>query len=68
MDDSNMIIGDICCGMLSDSELVDVVNTTTPDTKDDPTPEVMPRGRTVADRCDRCFMVPASNGACGCDQ
>lgn len=27
---------------------------------------VMPRGRTTKDRCDRCFQVPASNGACGC--
>lgn len=28
---------------------------------------VMPRGRTARDACGRCFLVPASNGACGCD-
>lgn len=30
------------------------------------TPKVMPRGKTVRDRCDGCFQVPASNGTCGC--
>ena len=29
--------------------------------------DTMPRGKTVRDRCDRCFMVPASNGICGCE-
>lgn len=28
--------------------------------------QVMPRGKTARDRCDRCFQVPASNGVCGC--
>ena len=27
-----------------------------------PTPTVL------ADPCSRCFMVPAANGACGCDE
>jgi hypothetical protein len=29
--------------------------------------EVMPRGKTARDVCTRCFMVPASNGICGCE-
>ena len=27
----------------------------------------LPRGRTIADRCDGCFQVPASSGSCGCE-
>lgn len=29
-------------------------------------PDVMPRGKTATDRCDRCFQIPSSSGACGC--
>lgn len=32
-----------------------------------PADKVMPRGKTVLDRCERCFQIPASNGMCGCD-
>lgn len=32
-----------------------------------PADKVMPRGKTVQDRCERCFQIPASNGMCGCD-
>lgn len=32
----------------------------------DPITSTMPRGKTVRDRCNRCFQVPASNGVCGC--
>lgn len=28
---------------------------------------VLPRGKTTKDRCNGCFQVPASNGACGCE-
>lgn len=28
--------------------------------------ETMPRGKTAKDRCDVCFQIPSSNGACGC--
>jgi hypothetical protein len=28
---------------------------------------VLPRGKTAKDRCNTCFQVPASSGACGCD-
>ena len=28
---------------------------------------VMPRGRSVADRCGVCFQIPSSNGLCGCN-
>lgn len=28
---------------------------------------VMPRGKTVRDKCPQCFQIPASNGMCGCD-
>jgi hypothetical protein len=46
-----------CCGELS-----------APERGDGTTPlVVMPRGRTVADRCPNCFLIPSSNGACGCD-
>ena len=27
---------------------------------------VLPRGRSAADKCPHCFMIPSSNGACGC--
>jgi hypothetical protein len=33
----------------------------------DHTPTTMPRGKTARDVCTRCFMVPASNGVCGCE-
>ena len=26
--------------------------------------QVMPRGRSAADKCPRCFQIPANNGAC----
>ena len=28
---------------------------------------VMPRNKTIKDRCSRCFQIPASNNVCGCD-
>lgn len=31
-----------------------------------PVDKVMPRGKTVRDRCGECFQIPASNGVCGC--
>lgn len=57
-----------CCGDKDDADLV-VVQLR--DTEDEANltvdaSQVMPRGRTVQDRCDRCFQIPASNGACGC--
>ena len=27
-----------------------------------------PQPVALAEPCDRCFMVPATNGECGCDQ
>lgn len=38
--------------------------------EDDPATTIartMPRGKTAADACLRCFQIPASNGTCGCD-
>jgi hypothetical protein len=65
------VMGVDCCGDLPDHEL-------TTHTKSDDMPAtemdippglVMPRGRTVQDRCPVCFMIPASNGLHGssCD-
>lgn len=31
-----------------------------------PMAQVMPRGRSKADMCPRCFMIPAASGICGC--
>lgn len=47
-----------CCGDQDDAE---TASETTP------AGQVMPRGKTARDACARCFQVPASNGACGCD-
>lgn len=38
-----------------------------PESSTTPGDRVMPRGKTVQDRCERCFQIPASNGMCGCD-
>jgi hypothetical protein len=72
-DDSNMVIGDICCGSLSDTDLIELLPNrngpeSTPDVDRDIDPAtVMPRGRTARDMCLRCFQIPSSNGDCGCD-
>lgn len=31
-----------------------------------PLAQVLPRGKTKADVCQRCYMIPAANGVCGC--
>lgn len=64
------VCGVDCCGDRSDAELTPVSNVddTTPATDQTvPLELVMPRGRTAADRCDKCFMIPSNSGACGCD-
>ena len=46
-----------CCGIADEPR------------EDRPAPKpdvVMPRGKSAADRCGRCFQVPSSNGVCGC--
>lgn len=60
-----------CCGDRDDAELT--VNQRGDDSLsvDDEDPAVtiartMPRGRTAADRCGKCWQIPASNGTCGC--
>jgi hypothetical protein len=56
----------------ADDRLVRVECCADPEGQGDPflsTPEeikVLPRGKTAADRCGKCFQVPASNGVCGC--
>lgn len=40
-----------------------VCNSGFEDNEDKP---VLPRGRSVADRCPTCFIIPSSNGVCGC--
>lgn len=32
-----------------------------------PLGRVLPHGKSKRDMCGRCFQIPASNGACGCD-
>ena len=46
-----------CCGTPDDPRTTPTA--TEPD-------RVMPRGMTAADRCDKCFQIPSSNGLCGC--
>jgi Fe-S cluster biogenesis protein NfuA len=55
--DGDTLVGDGCCA--GDSTLSAEARTTIA--------QVMPRGKSVKDRCSKCFQIPASNGACGCD-
>lgn len=54
----DVLTGQDCCGGFGD-ERPGTSETT-------PIDRVMPRGKTVRDRCGACFQIPASNGACGC--
>lgn len=58
-DDDDALVGVECCGN-PDEPRANIDGTI-------PRIEVMPRGRTVKDRCDRCFQIPATSGICGCD-
>lgn len=56
--EEGILLLDSCCG--EDVQLPEERRATEPD--------VMPRGKTKKDRCNKCFQVPASNGVCGCDE
>lgn len=67
------VSGADCCGDRADADLVvthsSAEHDTEDDTEDDLTVDigkVMPRGRTAADACPRCRIIPSSNGACDC--
>jgi hypothetical protein len=61
-----------CCADRPDSDLLPTVR---PDDslsvdENDPSTVIartMPRGRTAADACPRCWQIPSSSGVCGCD-
>jgi hypothetical protein len=55
--DGDTLVGDACCAGADDLS-VEAKSTIA---------QVMPRGKTAKDKCPRCFQIPASNGACGCD-
>lgn len=64
---SEAISGLDCCGDRDDTELTAPAHAEPIDAEDTVAAEqVMPRGRTAADACPRCFIVPASNNTCGC--
>lgn len=68
---AEVVSGLACCGDKTPDELA------APAERDDlavdeETPEqaialVLPRGRTKADACPRCWIIPAANGTCNCD-
>lgn len=54
----DILLGWDCCGASDEPDAASMV--TPPD-------RVMPRGKTARDACGRCWQIPATNGACGCD-
>lgn len=56
--DEDTVTGWECCGEQDDPR--PAVSEATP------VDAVMPRGKTVRDKCPACFQIPASNGVCGC--
>jgi hypothetical protein len=58
--DDDVLVGFYCCGNELDEHHP-------ADSEVTPRDQVMPRGKTSRDACPRCFQVPASCGACGCD-
>ena len=57
--DDDALVGSDCCGN------ADELRISTDGTA--PRIEVMPRGKTVRDRCNHCFQISSNNGMCGCD-
>jgi hypothetical protein len=59
--ENDVLIGQDCCG---DSDVLAVIDRTVGDM--DRAERVMPRGKSVRDRCGTCWQIPAANGVCGC--
>lgn len=61
-----------CCGDRPDEDLV-VRQRSEEDglsAEDDPRVTIartLPRGKTAADKCPKCWQIPSSSGTCGCD-
>lgn len=69
---SALVSGLDCCGDRPDEDLAPTVRADDHLALDDEDAvvaiaRVLPRGRDRADMCDRCWQIPANNGACGCD-
>ena len=56
-DDS--LVGQDCCGGSGEA--------TASEPAVDNLARVMPRGKSVRDRCGTCFQIPSTTGVCGCD-
>lgn len=57
-DDDDVLVGADCCGN-PDEHRANIDGTV-------PRIEVMPRNKSIKDRCGICFQIPAANGICGC--
>ena len=58
-----------CCGDKEDVRATgydEPVSDYDPDGALVPLEQVMPRGRTKADACPKCFQIPSNAGVCGC--
>jgi hypothetical protein len=66
---NEMVSGLDCCGDRTDDDLAPRTDHLAVDDEDAGTvvARAMPRGKTAADSCARCFQIPANNGACGCN-
>jgi hypothetical protein len=58
--DDDVLVGQSCCPD------VDEVVTGSGGSESVDLSLVMPRGKSVRDRCDQCFQIPSTSGACGC--
>jgi len=61
-----------CCGDRPDSDLLPTVRSDEGLSVDEDDPSTviartLPRGKTAADACPRCWQIPSSSGTCGCD-
>lgn len=70
--DSDAPSGMNCCGERSDEELAVYQNRddSLSVDEDDPATNIartLPRGKTAADKCGKCWQIPSSSGVCGCD-
>jgi hypothetical protein len=69
------IYGEICCGDYTDAELATAVlpllkaleDQELEDAMTVPVSHVLPRGKSIASMCRKCFQIPSNNGVCGCD-
>lgn len=68
--DEGQLVAANCCGNPNDhvAGAMDMFDTSDAFGSDLAVPldQVLPTGRTKKDMCPRCFIIPASNGTCGC--